>query len=94
MSRVDAWLAARSPEPPADLAEALSFDDTQGPLEEVLTAVALTRLGWAEGHTGRVRESAYRLLEADALLTYACEAALDSADPDAALRRVLVAVGG
>ena len=40
-----------------------------------------------------MRESAFRLLEADALLTYACEAAVEAKDPDAALRRILVAIG-
>jgi len=43
---------------------------------------------------GRVRESAFDLLAADALLTYACEAALESPDPEgvlgAILRRIVV----
>ncbi|MDF2697623.1 MAG: hypothetical protein K0S65_6006, partial [Labilithrix sp.] len=38
---------------------------------------------------GRVRDSAFRLLEADALLTYACEAALERDDPETALQRIL-----
>jgi len=47
----------------------------------------------ARARPGRVRESAFRLLEADALLTYACEAALESGDPEAALRRILSVIG-
>jgi hypothetical protein len=39
-----------------------------------------------------MRESAYELLAADALITYACEAALDTDDADASLVRLL-AVG-
>jgi hypothetical protein len=42
-------------------------------------------------HPGRVRENAFHLLAADALLTYACEAALESDDPEAALLRSLEA---
>ena len=38
---------------------------------------------------GRVRESAFALLAADALLTYACEAAVESDDPDGALQALL-----
>jgi hypothetical protein len=38
---------------------------------------------------GRVRESAFALLVADGLLTYACEAALESEDAEEALERLL-----
>ena len=41
---------------------------------------------------GKVRESAFSLLEADALITYACETALEADDPGGALRKVLAAV--
>ena len=58
-----------------------------------LTARGRSRLDEARAEPGRVRESAFRLLEADALLTYACEAALESDDPATALRRILTAVG-
>lgn len=37
---------------------------------------------------GRVRESAFELLVADALVTYACEAALESDDAVKALGRL------
>ena len=38
---------------------------------------------------GRDRNSAFALLAADGLLTYACEVALDSADPVIAMKRLL-----
>lgn len=93
MTRVADFLASRRPPPPADLAFSLRVDEGSGALDEVLTLDALTRLGEAQATLGRVRESAFHLLEADALLTYACEAALESQDPEAALERILAAAG-
>ena len=46
-----------------------------------------------EPDRGGSAKSAFRLLEADALLTYACEAALESEEPVAALRSILAVVG-
>ena len=83
------WMAGRRPSPAPDLAEALSFEEDGAPLEDALTAEGVARLSTARGRLGRVRESAFRLLEADALLTYACEAALEHDDPEPALRRIL-----
>ena len=40
----------------------------------------------------KVSARAFFLLEADALITYACEAALEADDPGRALRKVLAAV--
>jgi hypothetical protein len=62
------------------------------PLEPLLEQ-ALEALDQARGSTGRVRESALELLTADALLTYACEAALERPDPGAALARILEGAG-
>jgi hypothetical protein len=64
-----------------------------GDLDRVLTAEGLARLHLARARLGRERASAFRLLEADALITYASEAALDSEDPENALRRILVTTG-
>jgi hypothetical protein len=52
------------------------------------------RLTMALSRPGRQRASAFRLLEADALFTYACEAALESEDPMGVLRRILVVAAG
>jgi hypothetical protein len=90
---VEAWLATRSPPPPEDLASALRVEGHGASLEEVLTRAGLERLDEARARPGRVRESAFRLLEADALLTYACEAVLEADDPHGALRRILSAIG-
>lgn len=59
-----------------------------GRVEELLEA-ARARLRAAAGRPGRVRESAFELLVADALVTYACEAALETERPTEALRRVM-----
>lgn len=84
-----AWLSERRPRPPSDLAAALRPRETEGAPEAVLAEVARGRLELARSRPGRVRETAFRLLEADALFSYACEAALETGDPDRALRRIL-----
>jgi hypothetical protein len=89
MSTAQSWLAARRPSPPAELAAGLALADEPGPLAERLADAGAVRLRVARGHLGRVRSSAFHLLEADALITYACEAALESDDPEDALRRIL-----
>jgi hypothetical protein len=65
--------------------------DSGGAFDVALSAEARARLAEARGHLGRVRASAFRLLEADALITYACEAAIETEDPEGALRRILAA---
>jgi hypothetical protein len=94
VTELAAWLARRKPEPPPDLGAMLVDDVSNGSVAQVLTEVGLERLDEARARPGRVRESAFRLLEADALLTYACEAALESDDPEAELRRILRMIGG
>jgi hypothetical protein len=95
MSNLSAWLEGRRPAPPADLAEALVVAGEIDASADARVATLLTeggsRLTAARARPGRVRESAFRLLEADALITYACEAALEREDPEAALRQVLSA---
>ncbi len=54
-----------------------------------LLASARAHLDQARARPGRVRESAFDLLTADALVTYAAEAALESDDPESALRGLL-----
>jgi hypothetical protein len=93
VSAANGWLASRRPTPPPDLSNALRVERTAAPVSRALLEVGLDRLDSARAQLGRVRESAFRLLEADALLTYACEAALESEDPRAELRRILLAVG-
>ena len=93
MSAISDWLSTRRPEPPADLAETLRLEGAEGSIEVALAAAAGTRLAEARARLGRVRASGFRLLEADALMTYACEAALETEDPEGALRRILASAG-
>jgi hypothetical protein len=97
MSDLVAWLASRRPTPPEELVVGLpdaGGDDAGGEEGDAALVRRLTRAGRVErdralSRLGRVRESAFHLLTADALFTYACEAALEDEDPEAALRLVL-----
>lgn len=89
MSSLSEWMTSRRPAPPEDLAAAVHGDDAGGAFDVALSMAARARLAQARVRSGRVRASAFRLLEADALITYACEAALDAEDPEGALRRIL-----
>lgn len=75
----------------ADAAPAAAETPAEPALHERLMRAGLAALERAAARPGRVRESAFHLLAADALLTYACEAALESADPESALLRTLEA---
>jgi hypothetical protein len=97
VTTLDGWLDRRRPVPPVELARALSSGEGACPpnaapgsvaIMDALTARARTRLDRARGRVGRVRESAFELLAADALFTYACEAALEEPDAEAALARI------
>jgi len=90
------WMEARTPRPPADL-DARLRDHVAGSVQE--NEVAERLLGAAEdaltaalGRPGRVRTAAFDLLAADALVTYACESALEGDEPDEVLDR-LVSIG-
>ena len=83
-STVGAWLAARTPVPPPALAarlreligaSALASDARQAP--EVLLRTGETVLTRLLREAATTRESALDLLAADALVTYAFEAAAD-----------------
>lgn len=89
MSRVQAWLAAREPSPPAALVEHLVVPTEHGPQVALLAAEARRMLDEAVRRPGRRRDAAFLLLGADALFTYACEAAAEEEDVEAALREVL-----
>ena len=92
MSEISRWLDERRPPPPPELRTALdeSLGQAGGADLAAALGVATDRLlGRALSATGRVRDSAFALLVADALLTYECEAALDEEDPESALSGVL-----
>ncbi|MBM4182630.1 MAG: hypothetical protein FJ207_00225 [Gemmatimonadetes bacterium] len=94
MTSLAAWMEARRPPPPADLAERVHIAGVDVAPHVALADEGRARLAAARARPGRVRESAFRLLEADALFTYACEAALETDDPEAALRGILAATQG
>jgi hypothetical protein len=90
LSDVRAWLAGRSPRPPDALA--LSVPQGPGSVAERLTDAGVAALERALAEAGE-RRGAFELLAADALLTYACERAASSADPEAELLRILELLG-
>ena len=90
MSDVRTWIAARRPAAPMDLGRWLHAETESGSMTERITLLARTALDEARAQPGRIRESAFQLLAADALVTYACEAALEERDPPAALRTILL----
>jgi hypothetical protein len=85
-----AWISRRQPRPPEPLLRWLEQAGQTGPVSfRVLLRPALRALERARLNPGRVRRSAFDLLGADALLTYACEAALESPDPALAFDALL-----
>lgn len=98
MSVFRQWLATREPEPPEAVKVGLEVETIgateAGELVGVLATAGRSRLDQARANLGRVRASAFHLLAADALVTYACEAALEADDPESALKAVVeVSVG-
>ncbi len=87
---VERWLGERTPPMPHELEgwifPALSSGDT---LVGSLVESGAQELTKALAASGRVRESAFHLLAADALITYACEAAADEGDPEVALESII-----
>lgn len=94
MSRgLKAWLSQREPAPPLELQEWLALPDHELPLVDGLAEAGRVSLQEAERRLGRDREAAFYLLAADAFFTYACEAATETEDVEAALRGVLSRIG-
>ncbi len=93
-SPLRAWLETRDPSFPDAMQAWLEVDEVPGiPIWEALTRSGIQALDRARAAPGRVRESAHHLLRADALVTYACEAALEEENPEETLTRILAAVG-
>ena len=88
------FLALRRPPAPGALQRWLAEGPLDGEPLEGLTRRGVAELERARSAPGRVRASAYHLLAADALLTYACEAALDAADPSAAMEAIIRKAAG
>ncbi len=92
MSAADRWLEHRVPRPPKSLIPSLATAREADSVTEALISEGCERMRRASERLGQVRESAFHLLAADALVTYACEAALEAEDPAEALSVTLRAV--
>ena len=93
------WISSRRPPVPGAFQSRLevSADEVLAPgvdgrLPERLADAGARRLAQAMERPGKDRESAFLLLAADGLVTYACEAAADTVDPARALEDVLARV--
>ena len=97
MSALLDWLAERRPEAPEALARRVVESVSEGSAgsadvgADVLLSAARVQLRETLVRPGRVREAAFHLLVADALVTYACEAALETEHPAEVLRRLVEA---
>ncbi|MEX2466997.1 MAG: hypothetical protein WD995_08800 [Gemmatimonadota bacterium] len=91
---LESWLAKRHPPAVMSLDPWTAAYAEEGPEGRVrtLSRLAVKALGSTRARPGRVRDSAFELLAADALLTYACEAALETEDVEEALLGVLGSV--
>jgi hypothetical protein len=85
------WLSEREPAVPAALLAQMGGERPLALAEPPLEALAVeARAGLRDARVGAgERGGAYRLLVADAYLTYACEVALASGDPAGSLQRVV-----
>jgi hypothetical protein len=85
------WIADRHPPPvvPLDRWTRTAGVVEDGDRVDMLTMLATSALESALARPGKEREGAFHLLAADALLTYACEAALETNDVEGALLRIL-----
>ena len=93
MSMVLDWVRAREPAPPPELLLWLEAGGDDGLGSSVLARRGVQALHDAMQEDPSNRESAFRLLAADAYLTYACEAAVDDRDVAAILVGILDRVG-
>ena len=88
------WMAGREPSPPQELGIWLRVRPVKAESVAVtLSGAALEHLDEALARPGRNREGALHLLAADALMTYACEAAAEEPEAERILSSLLAAVG-
>ena len=88
MTALGAWLDTRRPTVPDGLKDWLAVDDDLPLSVAGLADLGIAALGCADVSRRLDRHAAFRLLAADAFLTYACEAAVD--EPDVASRLHLI----
>ena len=85
MSDLKTWISQRRPISPLELGPCIDASGVTAVSASVITKIACDALSQARLSPGRMRNSAFQLLTADALLTYACELALDAEDPELVL---------
>ena len=87
---LEEWLAGRTPPVPEAFRSWMQPAHPDAPAGlDSLTREAHEALARALSPEGRPRRGAFDLLAADGFLTYACEAALETDDPRAALDGVV-----
>lgn len=86
------WWAGRRPPPPPAFDPWGDFGPEDDPARELLET-GLNRLDRALTRSGRDREAAFLLLEADGYLTYACEAAAEESRTEELLVEILDRIG-
>lgn len=89
MTALGDWLDARRPAVPEGLREWLAVDGDPALSVAALTDLGIAALDRAEVSRRLDRRAAFRLLAADAFLTYACEAAVDEPRVASRLRLIL-----
>jgi len=85
VNHLQEWVSRRLGEAPIEFGSAIDISQFSEGSTTTLIRGGLSALERACAHPGRVRTSAFQILTADALITYACELALDEKDPDLVL---------
>ena len=84
------WIAGRTPPVPGDFGRWMTPEAGEaGAGVDALANEAERALSRALNPQGRARGGAFDLLAADGFLTWACEAAIESDDPDGELQRLI-----
>jgi hypothetical protein len=88
-----AWVAAQEPPAPDAFLELVEERAASQKPTTLDTLMSETRVALRDalGERGE-RRGAFRLLAADAYLTYACELAIEGPDPEVALERIVAEV--
>ncbi|MDE0475034.1 MAG: hypothetical protein OXI50_10770 [Gammaproteobacteria bacterium] len=89
MTALRDWLDARRPVPPDGLKEWLAVEGEVPVSVAGLADLGIAALDRAEVARQLDRHAAFQLLAADALLTYACEAAVDEPEVTSGLHLIL-----
>ena len=93
--RLSDWLAARTPRPPHELSSALSRVVGEAMcIESEIPSALIERAKGLLAVVGTDRDAAVDLLAADALITYAMEAAAEADSIDSAAEHAMQGIAG